>query len=198
MLDLLHLDKVSLVGLSQGGAIAIALTLEVPERVEKLVLVETYGIQDKVAAHRLSYLYVHLPFLNELSYWLLSRSRSLIRWSLLAGLIYNPAHLSDELVDQVYQAAQEPGAGKAFMSMQRSEVGWSGLRSNFTPKLHEITAPTLLFHCAQDRSVPLAYAKRARALIPQSKLHIMQKCRHWPQRENPGQFIRVVESFLDE
>ena len=54
LLDVLHLEKVSLVGLSLGGAIALALTLRSPVRVEKLVLVDTYGIQDKVVAHRLS------------------------------------------------------------------------------------------------------------------------------------------------
>lgn len=197
VLDRLHLNKVSLVGLSQGGAIALALTLAMPERVEKLVLVDTYGIQDKVAAHKLSYLYVHLPFFDELSYWLLGRSRSLIRWSLLAGLIYDPAHLSNELVDQVYQAAHEPGAGKTFISLQWSEVGWSGLRSNFTARLHEITAPTLLIHGEQDPAVPIAYAKRAQTLIPRSQLHIMQACRHWPQRERPEEFSQVVGNFLD-
>ncbi len=118
LLDELALDKVSLVGLSMGGAIALALTLDAPARVEKLMLVDTYGIQDKVAAHKLSYLYVQLPFLNELTYWLMGKSRALVRWSLLASLIYNPAHLSTELVERVYQAVREPGAGKAFSSLQ--------------------------------------------------------------------------------
>lgn len=197
LLDSLHLDKVSLVGLSLGGAIALALTLDAPGRVEKLVLVDTYGIQDKVASHRLSYLYVHLPFLDELSFWLISRSRFLVRWSLLAALIYNPARLSDELVDQVYQAAREPGAGKAFRSLQRNDVRWSGLRSNFTHKLYKITVPTLLVHGAEDSAVPLSYAQRAHALIPHSDLFMMQECRHWPQREKPEEFIHVVGNFLN-
>ncbi len=120
LLDELHLGKASLVGLSLGGAIALALTLQAPERVEKLILVDTYGIQDKAVAHRLSYLYVYLPGLAELSYWLMRKSRAMVRWVLLAGLICNPAHLSEELVDQCYQAAREKGAGKAFLSLQRS------------------------------------------------------------------------------
>jgi pimeloyl-ACP methyl ester carboxylesterase len=197
MLDGLHRDQVTLVGLSMGGAIALALTLHAPERVEKLVLVDPFGIQDKVAAHRLSHLFVHLSLLNELSYWLIGRSRILARQSLLAALIYNPAHLSDELVNQVSQTARENGAGRAFISLQRSEVRWSGLQSNFTARLHEITVPTLLVHGAQDRSVPLACAKRAQSLIPHSQLHIMQECRHWPQREKPEEFSRVVGHFLD-
>ncbi|GHO42412.1 alpha/beta fold hydrolase [Ktedonospora formicarum] len=197
-LDMLGLDKVSLVGLSQGGAIALGLTLDEPQRIDKLVLVDPYGIQDKLAAHNLSYCYVHLPFLDAFSYWLVGRSRSLVRWTLLAGLIYNPDHLSDELVEQVYQAAQEPKAGRAFISMQRSEVRWSGLRSNFTARLHEILAPTLLIHGAQDQAVPLIYAERAHELIPHSQLSIMQECKHWPQREDPEEFNRIVGNFLAE
>ncbi|QBD74998.1 alpha/beta hydrolase [Ktedonosporobacter rubrisoli] len=198
LLDMLQLEKVSLVGLSLGGSIALALTLAAPERVEKLVLVDTYGIQDKVAAYRLSYVYVHLPFLDKLSYWLIGRSRALIRWSLLANLIYDPARLSADLVEQVYQVAREPGAGKAFSSLQRGELGWSGLRSNFTTRLHEIAALTLLIHGAQDQAVPLACAKRAQMLISGAELAIMQECRHWPQREKPAEFVHIVESFFDK
>ncbi len=198
VLDNLHLKKVSLVGLSLGGAIALALTLRSPVRVEKLVLVDTYGIQDKVAAQTLSYLYVQLPFLNELSWWLLGRCRSLVRWSLLTSLIYNPAHLSDELVNRVYQAMREPRAEKAYVSFQRSEVRWAGLRSDFTSRLHEITVPTLFVHGAEDRAVPLAAVQQAHALIPHSELFIMSECRHWPQREQPEEFIRVTGNFLGD
>jgi pimeloyl-ACP methyl ester carboxylesterase len=196
LLDVLQLDRVNLVGLSLGGGIALALTLHIPQRIEKLVLVAPYGILDKVVAHKLSYLYVRLPFLDELSWWLLTRSRSLVRWSLLAGIIYNPAHLSRELVDRVYQAAREPGAGRAYISFQRSEARWSGLRSNFTNRLHEISVPTLLVRGSHDTAVPRAYVERAHRLIPDSQLYIMQECRHWPQGEKPEEFTRVVEKFL--
>ena len=198
LLEELKLDRVSLVGQSLGGAIALGLTLDAPERVEKLVLVDTYGIQDKAVSHRLAYLYVHLPGLAELSNWLMGKNRALVRWVLLAGIIYNPAHLSEELVDQCYQAVREKGAGKAFLSLQRSEVGWHGVRSNFTPRLCDVTVPTLLVHGAEDRSVPLACAKRAHALIAGSQLYVMQECRHWPQGENPDEFSRVMEGFLED
>ena len=198
LLEGLNLENACLVGLSLGGAIALGLTLDAPERIEKLVLVGTYGIQDKAVSHRLSYLYVHLPGLAELSNWLIGRSRAIVRRLLLAGLIYNPAHLSEELADQCYQAAHEKGAGRAFLSLQRSEVRWHGVRSNFTPRLRNVTVPTLLVHGAEDRSVPLACAKRAHALITGSQLYVMQECRHWPQGENPDEFSRVVGNFLED
>lgn len=150
-----------------------------------------------MVAHKLSYLYVRLPFLDEVSWWLIGRSRSLVRWSLLASIIYNASHLSEELVDRVYQTMREPGSGKAYISFQRSEARWSGLRSNFTSRLHEITVPTLLVYGAQDTAVPRTYVERTHRLIPDSQLYIMQECRHWPQGEKPEEFTRVVENFLD-
>ncbi len=48
--------------------------------------------------------------------WLVGRSRSLVRWTLLAGLIYNPQRLSPEIVEEVYRVARKQGAGKAFSS----------------------------------------------------------------------------------
>lgn len=197
LLDALHLEKISIVGLSLGGGIALGFALRFPSRVEKLVLVAPYGILDKVSGHKWGYLFVHLPFLDELSYWLTGRSRNMVRWALLAGLIYNPQHLSPETVEEVYQLAREKGAGQAFTSLQRNEVLWNGLRSNFIDRLHEITAPTLLIHGSADAAVPLSQIQHAHDLIKDSELYIMQECRHWPQGEKPEEFNRVVLNFLD-
>ena len=197
LLDALHLEQISLVGLSMGGGIALGFALRFPARVEKLVLVAPYGILDKVSAHKWGYLLVHLPSLDELSYWLVGRSRRMVRWTLLAGLIYNPQRLSPEVVEEVYRLAREQEAGKAFISFQRNEVLWNGLRSNFIDRLHEIAVPTLLIRGSADAAVLLSQVQRAHELIKGSELYIMQECRHWPQGEKPEEFNRVVLNFLD-
>jgi pimeloyl-ACP methyl ester carboxylesterase len=197
LLDDLHLEKISLVGLSLGGGLALGFALRFPARVEKLVLVAPYGILEKVPGDKWGYLFVQFPYLDELSYWLVGRSRSMVRWTLLAGLIYNPDRLSPEIVEEVYRVAREPKAGKAFISFQRDEVLWNGLRSNFIGRLHEITVPTLLIRGSADEAVPLAQVQRAHELIKGSELYIIQECRHWPQGEKPEEFNRVVLDFLD-
>lgn len=199
LLDALHLDKASLVGLSLGGGIALSFTLNYPARVDRLVLVDTYGIQDKVAWHRSSYLFIHIPYLQELSYQLLGSSRGMLRWGLLAGgTVHNAQHLSRELIDEVYRQAHTPSRGKAFTSTQKNDMTWHDLRSDMTGRLHEITVPTLLVHGTQDRAVPLSYAQKAHALIKNSELVILQDCGHWAQREKPEEFHQVVTTFLDK
>jgi pimeloyl-ACP methyl ester carboxylesterase len=197
LLDALHLERVSLVGLSLGGGIALGFALCYPERVEKLVPVAPYGILDRVSVHKLSYLFVQLPLLDELSYWLIGRSRRLVRWTLLASLIYKPEHLSPEIVEEVCRLARERNAGRAFISFQRNEVQWSGLRSDFIGRLSEISAPTLLIHGSHDTAVPGAQVERAHRLIKGSELYVMQDCRHWPMEEQPEEFNRIVLDFLD-
>ena len=100
------------------------------------------------------------------------------------------------LIPQVYRLAREPGAGKACISFQRSEVLWNGLRSNFIDRLHEITASTRLLRGVADAAVPLSHVQRAHELIKGSELSIMQECKHWPQGEKPEEFNRVVLNVL--
>jgi len=196
-MDALQIESASLVGLSLGGGTALAFVLQHPHKVKKLVLVDTYGLMSRIPFHFLSYLYVITP-LNDFSYWLMSHSRSLVRQMLLAGLIYDPQNATPELVDLVYQALRQPGAGKSFKSFQRSEVGPRRLRSDFSDRLGEIKAPTLLVHGDHDSSVPLECVRRAQKALPDVRLVVLKNRRHWPMRENPQEFISIVLDFLRE
>jgi pimeloyl-ACP methyl ester carboxylesterase len=202
LLDVLHLDKVSLVGLSMGGAIALSFTLRFPDHVDKLVLVDPYGIIDANMWPRwiylLLYIYVHyLSFANELAYQYMGASRDRVRRQLVAsGVVHSTKRLSPQLIDQVYQHAHLKGRGKAFTSYQQSEFLWHGLRTNLIDRLREITVPTLIINGEKDRGVPLAYAQKAHELIAGSHLYVLKDCGHWPQREMPEEFNRVVGDFL--
>ena len=87
LMDALGLKRASLVGISMGAGAALGFALRSPERIEKLVLVDSYGLGSQVPWGRLGYLLVRAPFLKELTYALLRRSRTMIRWSLY-GLVY--------------------------------------------------------------------------------------------------------------
>jgi pimeloyl-ACP methyl ester carboxylesterase len=203
LLDELHLNKIYLAGLSLGGAIALSFTLRFPEQVEKLVLVDAYGIIDANIWPRwvylLLYFYVHhLSFLNDLIYRYAGANRERIRKQLVAsGVVHRADRLSPQLIEQIYQHAHLPGQGKAFTSFQQNELLWNGLRTSLIDHLHEIAVPTLIINGEQDRGVPLAYAQKAHALISGSQLAVLKDCGHWPQRETPVEFNRILKGFLD-
>lgn len=195
LLDALGVAQASLVGASMGGGIALGFALQFPERMRRLVLVDSYGLQATAPGHRASYLLVHIPGLVKFTWALTKGSRALARAS-LQSLFHDPSKVSEELVEEVLVELKKPGTGKAFLSFQKSEVLWSGLRTVYLDRLQEIRAPTLIVHGAEDRLVPVAWARLAHERIQGSYLHIIPNCGHWPQRENPEEFRRALLTFL--
>jgi pimeloyl-ACP methyl ester carboxylesterase len=195
LVDALGLERSSLVGLSMGGAAALGFALSAPERVEKLVLVDSYGLGGDVPWGRLGYLMVHAPLLGGLTYALLRRSNAMIRWSLY-GLVHDRKVVTKSMVDEVARLLADPRSGYAWASFQKSEVGWNGLRTDFSSRLSGLSAPTLLVHGAHDAAVPLAWARRAEERIPQGELEVFPDCGHMPPREHPDEFVRVLHNFL--
>src|SRR5215203_7245332 len=150
LMDALGLEKASLVGISMGGAISLGFSLHSPQKVEKLVLVDSHGLGKEVPGRVMSYVAVRLPLLNRVVWAILGRSRRMIKWS-LRTVFHDPQAVTSTLVDEVFQEANKPGVGEAWRSWQRNEIGWSSLRTNFVEKLHTLAVPTLILHGAEDR-----------------------------------------------
>ncbi len=72
---------------------------------------------------------------------------------------------TEDLVDEIYWLSKTSRAASAWRSWQRSEIFWDGLHTNFVDRLHEVTVPTLILHGAEDRFVPVAWARRAHQMI---------------------------------
>ena len=195
LMDALGLEKASLVGISMGGAISLGFGLRWPHRVENLVLVDSHGLGKQVPGRVMSYAIVRLPLLNKVLWAIMARSRRIMRLS-LQTLFHDPQAVTSNLVDEVFQVAKKPDVGRAWRSWQRSEIGWSGLRTNFVDTLHALAVPTLILHGAEDRYVPVSWARRAHTLIEDSELNVLPQCGHWLTREKPEEFIAAVLEYL--
>jgi pimeloyl-ACP methyl ester carboxylesterase len=99
-------------------------------------------------------------------------------------------------VEETRRLLDDPEAGLAWSSFQRSEVGWDGLRTDFSGRLSELSMPTLLIHGAHDRAVPVAWAHRAQERVANCELKVFGDCGHVPPREHPEEFTQVVAEFL--
>jgi pimeloyl-ACP methyl ester carboxylesterase len=195
LMDALQLERARLVGISLGGGVALGFALRSPQRVERLLLVDSYGLGDEVPWGRLSYLLVHAPLIGRLTYALLRRSRRMVRWSLY-NVVRDRRVITDGMVEEAYRLVNQPGVGSAFSSFQKSEVGWNGLRTRFVDRLHEIKAPVLIVHGADDGLVPVAWARRAHERIASSELRVLPDCGHIPPRERPEEFNRLIGRFV--
>lgn len=92
LLNALGLERASLVGISMGGAVVVGYALRAPERVDRLALMNAYGLGEEVPWPRVSYALVRRPFVNELTWWILRHSKRVIRWS-LGSLVHEEALL---------------------------------------------------------------------------------------------------------
>jgi pimeloyl-ACP methyl ester carboxylesterase len=195
LMDSLGIERAALVGVSMGGGAALSFALRSPERVEKLVLVASYGLGKDIPHGRLGYFLVHAPLAADLIYALLRRSRRSLRWG-LRRIVHDPRAVSGELVEEARRLLDQPASGRAFRSFRKSEVGWGGLNTDLSDHLGEVAAPTLLVHGERDRIVPVEWARRAHERLPDSELRVLQGCGHWPPRECVDDFNRVVADFL--
>ncbi len=196
LMDSLEIQRAALVGISMGGGAGLSFALRSPERVEKLVLVASYGLGKDMPYGRLGYLLAHAPLAADLVYALLRRSRSSLRWG-LRRIVLDPRVVSDDLVEEARRLLNQPAAGRAFRSFRRSEMGWDGLSTDLSHCLGELAASTLLVHGEHDRVVPLKWAQRAHERLPNSELCVLRDCGHWPPRERPDEFNWAVVTFLD-
>ena len=190
-----RLERASFVGVSLGGALAIGHALAHPGQVRRLVLIGTYGIQDRVPFHALSFLMVRMPWLMR-GLWALARgSRAAARYS-LHSIVRSPQARGEALLDEVLQAMQNRSSQQAFMETQRDDVRWRGLKTNFTERLGEIEAPALMVHGSHDAGVPLHWAQRAAARLKNGQLAVFENAGHWTQRDQPERFNQLLLEFL--
>ena len=68
--------------------------------------------------------------------------------------------------------------------------------NDLSNRLGEVAAPTLWFTAIATACVPVEWARRAHERLPDSELRVLQGCGHWPPRECPDEFNRVVTDFL--
>lgn len=198
LLKALGLERVGLIGLSMGGAFATGFALHAPSCVECLVLVDSVGLGGAIPGGYLSYFALHLPFLDELCWFLASKNRTIVRRTLCAPLASHAETVIEEALDEIMAIVRKPGAGAAFRQLRRSEYRWRGFRTNYLDQLAEMQVPTLIVHGAEDPLVPVGSAGRAHRQLPNSQLEIIPRCGHLPPIEQPELFNRLVCRFLKE
>jgi pimeloyl-ACP methyl ester carboxylesterase len=193
-LDAIEPESVTLVGLSLGGAVAIGIGLREPERLEDLLLIDSYGLGEELPNGLLSYALARAQVFNRIAIALFRRSRKLTRAS-LDGIVHDLDALDPAAVDAVFEEVQRPNAGAAFRRFRETEITRDGYRTCYLDVLERLSVPTRLLHGAHDEVVPVAWAERAADRIPEASLRVLKDCAHWPPRENPDVVIEEIRDI---
>lgn len=199
------LRSAAVVGTSLGGRIALELALESPRLVRKLVLVNALGLGRPNL--RVSYGLMTIPRLGEA---LMNVARDALRWApshvirRVAGRYTGASSdltrtMDDAYLDNLRELYGAQGYHDAYLATVRSLVTPNALfgQHDMSKRLNELRVPVQLIWGADDPLFPIAHAARAHALIPNSRLAIIEGAGHTPQAERPQEFNRLLGKFLD-
>ncbi len=194
-LDALGLSKTHLMGLSMGGGIALGFALRYPQRVDRLILVNSYGLGRQVVGGFFTYMATRAGFIGTILRFALKHSRALVRCG-LRWVVHRPEAITDELVSDALHAIRKKETHPAWRVFQWQEISLSGFRTIFSEALPRLTAPTLYVHAAHDRLIPPEHSRQAHERTPDARLVIMENVGHLIPREKPEEFHRIVRAFL--
>ena len=167
---------VTLIGNSLGGWMAMVLATRHPEWVERIIAVNggpLAGTDDSVRM---------LPATREEARATMARLRD-------ASSPAIPDHVLDDLVRR-----SRSGPFTRFVATSPATGEWVLTEA----QLGTIRIPVRLIWGLSDGFMPLAYAERMRAALPDVELITLERCGHVPQQEAPERFLAALRQALDE
>ncbi|AFY56174.1 putative hydrolase or acyltransferase of alpha/beta superfamily [Rivularia sp. PCC 7116] len=163
-------QPVILVGASMGGATAIDFTLDYPDSVHQLVLINSVGYSGSFPQGRFLF--------PPVDYWAVEYWKQRKLQALFFGEIFG--NLTAAEITSLQCATLHlnmPNWHEATISFTKS-----GGYSEIAPRIKEISKPTLILWGEEDETLPIADASQFQRDIAQSRL-ICLKCGHTPQLE---------------
>lgn len=179
-LDALGLERVALVGNSQGGAAALQFAHDHPDRVRPLVLMCTEGLTSRFPPMAL------LGFLRLNTFPSVAAVRQLAPY-----LVHDPDSIDEQWADYAVDVAASPGGKRVFWCGRGRPVAVID-----DEQLRATRTPTLLVWGEQNRFVPLKHAERARDVLPDAELVVIPDSGHLPFLEQPEAADDAVTPFL--
>lgn len=191
VLDKLGVQRFVIGGNSLGGQIAWSVAAAMPERVDRLILVDASGYPPESFSEKrsvpLGFRIATTPGLSWIMQYTLPRG--VVERS-VRNVYGDPSKVTPELVD-------------LYMAMTKREGNRDALRKRFeqgytanVALLKKITAPTLILWGGKDRLVPPAAGQRFAKDIANAKLVVYEDLGHVPQEEDPARTVAEVKRFL--
>jgi pimeloyl-ACP methyl ester carboxylesterase len=199
LLSVLDIERVTIVGHSLGGGVAMQFAYQFPQLVERLILVGAGGVtKDVNFVLRLA----SLPMGSE--------AIALLRLPLvlpavqvagkIVGKTLGTTALGHDLPNmlRVLNDLPEPTASAAFSRTLRAVVDWRGQIVTMLDRCYLTEAiPVQIIWGTRDAVVPVRHATMAHAAMPGSRLEIFEGSGHFPFHDDPARFIDVVQRFID-
>ena len=196
LLTVLGIDKVTVVGHSFGGGVAMQFAYQFPERTERLVLVGSGGLGPEVSAAIRAitttgfYQVMGLLTLPGVRHVGTAGLRALSRTGIKEFRDF------DE-VAAIYASFQDPASRAAIRHVVRAVVDWQGQIVTMADRAYLTEAmPMCVIWGAEDRVIPVSHAARAAELAPGARVEILPDSGHFPHKDHPQRFARILHDFI--
>jgi pimeloyl-ACP methyl ester carboxylesterase len=181
----LGIDRAHFVGNSMGGQVAMKLAIDAPNRVDRMVVMGASPVLHSVFAPTpVEGVRLIMNYYRGAG----GPSRDKMRW-LLQTIVSNPALVTDEMVEERYQASMDPESVALF-------TGTPPVNEDLFADLGKIAAPTLVVWGQDDRFGALDVGLLLLKKLQKARMYIIPKCGHWAHFEHPEEFNRLVLDFL--
>jgi pimeloyl-ACP methyl ester carboxylesterase len=171
----LELENIHLLGNSLGGHVALLYAIQNQDKISSLILTGSSGLYENAFGGS-------FPRREDRKYL---RDK-------IALTFYDPSMVTDELVEECYEAVNNREKVIRILSMAKSAI-----RNNMAKELPDISTPTCLIWGKNDTVTPPEVAEEFNKLLPNSRLHWIDKCGHAPMMEHPDQFNELLDQWLD-
>lgn len=198
LLKILGIERVTVVGHSLGGGVAMQFVYQYPTVCERLVLVSSGGVCADVnpllRAASAPNAELLLPFIAA------KPSRMITGWfvKLMRRLDHDIGVDADDLM-RVVNTLPDMSSRRAFLRTLRSVVDWRGQAVTMLDRCY-LTGrlPILLIWGARDAVIPMRHAQIARLAMPGSQLEVFENAGHFPFRSDPKRFVDVLDNFMHQ
>ena len=192
LLDALHIDHAHVMGNSLGGACALRMALDRPERVGRLVLMGPGGVgiaESKPTdglKRLLGYYAGEGPTLEKL------------RRFICEDLVYDSRWVTEPLLRERFEASIAPDeVANPPLRAPKDLEGFKRLDFLLDPRLPALNNPTLVLWGTEDRVNPASGALALQRRMPNCDVYLFSRTGHWVQWERAHEFNNVVATFLD-
>lgn len=196
LLTVLGIDRVTVVGHSFGGGVAMQFAYQFPERTERLVLVGTGGLGPEVA---MAIRAITLPgFEQAMKVAMLPGLRHAAGAAMKSLAATGIPHTRDlDEVAAIYDSFKDPKARAAIRHVVRAVVDWKGQMVTMADRAYLTQAmPMCIIWGADDDVIPVSHAERARGLAPDATVEVISNAGHFPHKDHPQRFVKLLNDFV--
>jgi pimeloyl-ACP methyl ester carboxylesterase len=196
LMAVLGIAKGTIVGHSLGGGIAMQFAYQFPDRLDRLVLVDSGGLGEEVSLALRAATLPGAEFVLPLMFSPVTRRAGRAAgWAL--GRVGLQASANTRGLFEGMDSLGDSAARRAFIHTARAVIDPRGQRIDARDRLYlSRDVPTMLVWGAKDRIIPLEHGRRAHELMPHSRFEVFPGAGHFPFNDDPARFVAVLSDFV--